>query len=337
MEFDQIMRKITAELTGDTKTDLAYLKEQCEVYKEHELNTEIIRAVSRMMFELIPEDAKEEFGKIIGNDRKGIDAAMDEVRFQVQRGDLVKAEKLCEALVKQADEMPMFQNDSVSEYYTFGEFFEEVLYQELNEVERDVRRAEFPFSEIYLLEGSLMMEKKEYLKAMEALEKARRWNPVNCDIAFEYMETFKAVGEMGEFYRLTVESMKYAFRNKDFARALRNLGYYFTEKEEYKVSAACYLLSLEYDRESKNAQSELYYIQTKCNGNLSQPTIEEIEQYGTTYGFPIRISEDVIGIAFGVGKHFAEAGNADVAKYLLTIVQDIVEDENLQKMIDGLN
>lgn len=37
--FDDIMHEITSGLTGDAKTDLAYLKEQCEAYKDHEMGT----------------------------------------------------------------------------------------------------------------------------------------------------------------------------------------------------------------------------------------------------------------------------------------------------------
>ena len=37
--FDDIMHEITSGLTGDAKTDLAYLKEQCEAYKDHEMRT----------------------------------------------------------------------------------------------------------------------------------------------------------------------------------------------------------------------------------------------------------------------------------------------------------
>ena len=60
MTYDEIMRKITAGLTGDEEHDRAYLKEQMEKYKEHELSTEIIRACGRLFYDLVPENKKEE-------------------------------------------------------------------------------------------------------------------------------------------------------------------------------------------------------------------------------------------------------------------------------------
>ena len=43
-DFDSIMREITSGFTGDTATDMKYLQEKCEEYKNHEMAQEIIRA-----------------------------------------------------------------------------------------------------------------------------------------------------------------------------------------------------------------------------------------------------------------------------------------------------
>ena len=59
-DFDSIMREITRGLSGDSATDIAYLKEQMEAYKDHEMGKEIIRACARLMYDLIPEDKKKD-------------------------------------------------------------------------------------------------------------------------------------------------------------------------------------------------------------------------------------------------------------------------------------
>ncbi len=48
--FDSIMRGITSGLTGNSKVDLAYLQEQMEKYKDHEMSKEILRACGRIMY-----------------------------------------------------------------------------------------------------------------------------------------------------------------------------------------------------------------------------------------------------------------------------------------------
>ena len=73
-EFDQIMHQITSGLTGDEKTDLAYLQEQSEAYKDHEMGKEIIRACGRLIYELIPDDKKADLEKAFGNNAAGTDS-----------------------------------------------------------------------------------------------------------------------------------------------------------------------------------------------------------------------------------------------------------------------
>ena len=87
-DFDSIMREITGGLSGDPQKDMAYLEEQMQNYKEHELSKEIIRACGRLIYELIPDDKKEELAKAINNDASGTEAALEEVRFNIYKKGL---------------------------------------------------------------------------------------------------------------------------------------------------------------------------------------------------------------------------------------------------------
>ena len=46
-DFDIIMNEITSGLTGDPQADMKYLDEQSLKYKDHPMNTEILRACGR--------------------------------------------------------------------------------------------------------------------------------------------------------------------------------------------------------------------------------------------------------------------------------------------------
>ncbi|MBQ2880614.1 MAG: tetratricopeptide repeat protein [Anaerotignum sp.] len=336
MNFDEIMREITQGLTGNASDDLKYLNDQMENYKNHEMATEILRACGRLMYGLISDDKKEELGRAIGNELKAVESTLDEIRYNYYKKDIKTAMSLSEALVEKADHNPMYKNDEVSEYFTFNEFFEELLYSFYNKPQKRIRQANFPFADIYLLHGSLLIEQKRYSEAKEVLKKARRWNPANAKMAFEYMETYKALGDIEHFFELTKETFKYAFTKQDVARCYRNLGFYFIEKELYKEATGCYLLSLQYDKENKSAPSELYYIQTKVPEGLQEPTIDELREYGEKYDFPIGVPEDILGIAFSYGKHFAEKGEVEGAAYCLRIVFELTGDERVKELLDQM-
>ena len=103
MTYDEIMREISAGLTGDTEKDTVYLKEQMEKYKEHELAKDIVRACGRLFYELIPEDKKKELAQVIDNDMSGIHAVLDEVKFNVFKKDFGRALELMENLVEKTE------------------------------------------------------------------------------------------------------------------------------------------------------------------------------------------------------------------------------------------
>ena len=74
------MREITKGLSGDSETDIAYLKEQMKAYKDHEMGKEIIRACARLMYDLMPDDKKKDLEKVISNNASGTEATLEEVR-----------------------------------------------------------------------------------------------------------------------------------------------------------------------------------------------------------------------------------------------------------------
>lgn len=336
MDFDQIMRHITSGFSGDPRKDIIYLQKEMEEYKNHEMSTEILRACGRLLYGLIPEAEREALSRAVFNDKKGMEAALDEIRYNVYKKEFKKAEQMMVAIVDEIEKAPMFQNDKVSEYYTFNEAFEEILYRHLYKPKREIRRAEIPYSEIYLQYGSLLFELKRYQEARAALEKAVRWNPISLKVAFEYMETFKAVGALEEFASHTRSAFKHAYRAKDLARCYRNMGYYFVEKLEYRAAMGCYILSMQYDRDSRNAQSELYYIQTKTDGTLKQPNMEDMKLYSETYGFPIGADDNIIGLSYTYGKHFMDEGDTELAQYFLGIVYELTEDGEVKGILNGL-
>lgn len=244
MTYDEIMRTITAGLTGDADTDRIYLKEQMDKYKEHEFATEIIRACGRLFYELIPNDKKEEFAQAIDNDLNGINAVLDEIRFNIFKRDFNKALELMENLVEKTEQNPMYKNDSVTEYFSFGAAFEFFMYVQRFKSEKEIKWIEYPFSTIYLQYGSLLIDLKRPLEANKMLAKAVRWNPMSARIGYEYAETFKILGQMDEYIEATRKAFSVSYTKEDVARGFRNWGYYFIEQEKYRAAIGCYLLSL---------------------------------------------------------------------------------------------
>ena len=140
-DFDSIMHKITRGLSGDSMTDNAYLKEQVEEYKDHELGKEIVRVCARFMYELFPDDKKKELERVINNDSSGTEATLEEVRFSIYKKDFNKALQIMEAFVTKVEALNAYEDDPISDYHDFEEWFEEILYQHRSKSEKNLLHA----------------------------------------------------------------------------------------------------------------------------------------------------------------------------------------------------
>ena len=335
-DFDDIMHSIKAGLTGEPEIDIEYLKGQIERYKDHELNKEIIRACARLMYDLLPAETVEELSKAIDQDSLGVDTTLEQVQYDIYKKNYDKALSTIESLVKKVEDLNAFQDDSVSEYHNFDEPFEEILYDYRTNPEKDLRPAQIPYAMIYALYGSLLVEFKRFLEAREDLLKGLRWNPMSFSLRSEYIETFKMTGDLEQFRTLTTEAFKNVFRPGPLARCYRNLGYYFVEKKLWPEATACYMLSLQYDNESQNAQSELYYISSATGAKIEPPTPAQLSKYSEQYGIPLAPDRDVLGLSYSYGKHFYEQGHKDMARYFLGICYDLARDEVVGEMLENL-
>ena len=335
-DFDSIMRDITGGLCGDPEKDIAYLNGQMEKYKEHKMAKEILRACGRLIAGMIPEDKKEELARVFGNEASGTEATIEEVRFNMYKKDYNKALEIMEALVRKIEELNMFEDDAVSEYHDFHEYFEDVLYRYRERPEKDLRPSQIPYTEIYLLYGSLLVELNRIPEARTALEKGFRWNPVNFQLMSEYIETYKMTQDYERFLSLTKEAFTIAFRPADLARCYRNMGFWFSEKKLWGEAKVCYLLSLQYEKNSVQAQSELYYISMNEEEKDPEFTFEQVENYSEKYGFPLGPDKDIVGLAIAYGKHFLNSMETEGARYCLTIAYELTKDKSIAEILKKL-
>ena len=336
MNFDEIMRTITAGLTGANEKDTRYLMEQMQKYKDHEMGKEIVRACGRLLYNCVPVDEKNKLDRLVTNDLVSYESVLDEARFKQHEKKYNEALNLVEGMIWKLEEADLFADDQVSEYHCFNGFFEAMLYRHYEMPDKDLRQATIPMDEIYLLQGSILIDLKRYSDAESALAKAMCWNPASARIAFELAETYKLQGYMDCFFQLTLDTFKYAFRPKDVARCFRNLGFYFTEKELWEESVGCFTMSLQFEPDSTMAMSELHYIQHKTGRVVPPPCMEEYIRISEKYGFPVRVHPDVLCLAFAYGNQFEKTGDYEGTRYCWQIAYDLTGAEEIKEKMDQL-
>lgn len=333
--FDEIMQEITIGLTKNPEKDRKYLVEKMELYKGHKYSTEILRACGRLLAEMIPEERKREYANLVSNNELAYQKTLEEVNFNIYKKDFKKAHSLMEELVSKIDGLTLFEDDAVSTYLDFSEHMELILYQFLEKPEKTIRRPSIPYNTIYAVYGSLLFEMKDFEKAKTYLIKALRWNPMCAKVLFEYAETLKMMGDIEGYYNKSKEIYPKTFKRADMAHYLRNMAFYFVEKQEYKVASACLFVSLTFEQNNL-AQSELFYIEQKSGSKFEPPTPEYLREITEQYNIYFEPNEEAVNVGIAYSKLSIEHNDVETAKYLLKTVYEFTLSDKIKEIYDSL-
>ena len=331
MGFQETINQIFKGLTGDNKADIKYLNEQMEQHKDDENSTEIIRALSRKIFELLPEEAKAELNQIIGNEADTINATVEEAKFQLSQNNPVKAEELLKSAI---DTIPFeFKDDKECGYFCFDDALEIAIFAISKKYEKTIRKATYNFAQIYLMYAYSLIENQKIDEAEETLKTALKWNPVSTTIMGELSEVYKMKKDYENYLYWSKRIIQYASSSKMLARGYRNIAYYYCDIEQYDKSAAIYYFS-RYFEESKQVTSELFYIAEQLGKLPEAPEPDYIKELFEQEEIQYGASDFVIGTAYQIAKSCLENNDTKSAIYYLYVVYDLTHDAEIKRIIE---
>lgn len=338
MNYEEIMRKIIDGLTGDSNRDIVYLNEQLECYKEHALAPEIIQGINHLIYHLLPEETKREIALALQRNSIRNERTLKEAQTLVEGKDYGKALKVLGKLIEEEDGSGgLFRNDSVSEYFAFHNFFEEVLFRELHQFKKIIRPVPGDFSEMYFLYGYSLLALSRVKEARRALEKSLRWNPMNLKPLFELAEICRTDGDEDRFMDYITRCFKSAYSSADLARCYRNLGDYHQEKGNYGLADNLYFFSLAFDGDNPVAHAKLEDIAKKLGkAETAPPRLPDLWETCAQNDIQIGPNRIVLDLAVSLG-HKAMKEGADVsARFLFGIAYDLTKDEKIRSWMNEL-
>ncbi len=334
--FEEIMSEINDGLTGDTDRDLKYLIGKAAEYREHPYAKEITRAIGRIQYRLLPDEIRSNLEDKTSEDMEVLRKKLKRADYHIVRKEYEEAEAVLVPLVRDIEEAGLFKDDTVSEYHVFDDLFEEMIFLELQHPAKKVRRVPYPYHEIYLRCGSLMIDMGRYDEAQNAFEKALHWNPVSSWIWLEYAETFKYRGMTEQVINCTKKLFPYVYQPKLIAKCYRNFGFCLIEEQKYTDAAVCYYMSLIYDSESSQAEEELRYIQQTAGFDPEPPEKNDILRVCRTYGIPQGPNPDLLAMAYTAGKMMMEKNDYQSARHFLEIAYDLMPADEIRTLLDQM-
>lgn len=331
--YKKIIEEIRANLGENKDLNREYLTSQIEKYSDHPYSKEIIREISRIMWDCLSDEEKEEFIEISEKENPIMDILNETAEF-IEVGDYDAALDKLDSFMKNFP--GMFEDDKVSEYHSFTNPLEEIIFREYIGAEKEVRLIpdNKPLLDLYYVYGFLLFEKSQYKKAEESLKKAKKINPVSARIILELSEIYKMhTPSFNKFYIYTTEALKYSYYPQDIARCYRNLGYYYIEENRLDLAVALLKYSMNFEL-SIMAYNELHYIESKGqNINLSK---EEVDELLESINIQIGVNPFIIKTLYELAEEYEQNKLYNQSLYFYELLNNITTDEKVTQKIKNI-
>jgi len=338
--YDEIIKEIRSGLTGDYKKDGQYLDELGKKYAKHEMGKEITREIGRMMCEILPPDKQRELAEFLKETNYGIDKAKNEATECYKKKDFKGALRAIEKKRKDIEtkegEVDLFLDDSVSEYHSFRNALEAILYETIRKPKKTLRRIPEDMGGFYLIYGVTLFELERFDESRIALKKAINSNPLLLEAVFELAEISKRQGEWEEYIRLTKGCFEFAYKGEYLSRIYRNLGFYFIEEKKYEVAVELFILSKYFEKDNPMANSELMYIEQETGKPISFFRHDDVETLFKKHGIQIGGNKVVLKTCIEVGRAAEEMEDYQTARMCYSFAYSMAPIDEIKSLLDKL-
>ncbi len=194
---------------------------------------------------------------------------------------------------------------------------------------------EYPFSFLYAVYGTLLMDCHQDTKAMEVLDKGLEWNPVNTYMLQLCAIAAMRLNDMDALYDAAMDELTFSYTLENAALAYWHLGSYYFVRNDFKAAYCCFYMCRAYNP-----------VEWKMKGNdkvfdILRPYCPEFEKLRTDDAMevfadreiPFNRIFDMADLLADVGTKMAEEGSLDLAWHYLSHSYDINHNEAVGQLL----
>lgn len=255
---------------------------------------------------------------------------LQEAMNYIMNGEDTKALPLMQEIIAYIESDDSYKQTDDKTPVAFDEDFEYILYAATHDVD-SIRWIHEPVSLVYVFDAELHMNLGDYDAAIEALEKALKWNPISAKAQLAMAEAYAAKQDDEKFHELTLASFPNIFHSEEMGQAYRNLGYYFTSKDEVMPAISCFGLSMLYEQTNEAIQGLSTLRNRHSDEKVHMPADDELEQIAKQYNIPLSPDPTVLTTLYVQVQAAKAAGNEKQAKQFMEIVYDLKQGEAFYK------
>ncbi len=265
-----------------------------------------------------------------------LDEALYESQKYMDNYEWDKALPILEKMVKKVEELEPYKDDDYTEYHSFHEKLEGLLYEEFEKPMKEVCNISDPISDLYLAYGSALLGLEQKEESKEALLTALHWNPVHPAIHLQLADWERYYGEAEGVIKCASEAMKWAFHMKDIGNCYYYFGWYTYRKGAYAAALGYYHLCSDLGDGWRKLFSDSDQMMIVIQGKAEPPTLEEMEKYSIQYNVPLACNSKIVDFVLKMGDEAMADYEPRTAYYFYSILYEMTGSENVRKALDVL-
>lgn len=335
-KFEQIMREITGALTGDSKHDIEYLNQMVQEYQEHPMGDAIIKELSRLLYNILPDGDKDNLKKAVQQEGARLQLAVQTAMYYMKQQKYLQAREVLSKELKRYERMYAGSGSSRVAIYCMEEPFDRTLYSFYGKEKKEFQTVEVPFAMAYYTYAIVMERLNQAEAARKVLDNGLRWNPFSAPL---HLQRAELLGEHVDELALLEGSktaLLYAYKAPLVARCFANFGKYYLNQDKDELAIGCFMVCQQYDENNESAMKGLRTAYDKTKGEVIPPSIERLKELAAAEDLPIGANGDVVGLAYTYGRHFFNEKQKEPTRYFLSIAYDLTWDKEVEKVLKSL-
>jgi hypothetical protein len=317
--YEAIIADIKSNLSYDDNKNRDYLISQLHKYENHEFSKEISREISRLLWNYLSDDERNEYIEISQEERP-IENILNEVNADIHNGDFEKALNRLDYFLVNGN-LRFYEDDSITEYHHFANPLEEILFYET--MKFDKRIISLPFDEdysgLYYIYGSLLYEFNRISDAEDALNEARRFNPVSTQILLRLGLIYKDRHDFEKWFEINNFAFDYAYTAEELCQIYRNFAFYHIIDGDKELGSALFEFSEIY--EPNTSEDKFKKIYAKHQSFLIENNI------------PTEVNPLVLSSLERLCLDSESNNSLNLALYFYRLYYDLTKDSNIKTKI----
>ena len=253
-------------------------------------------------------------------------AALMQVQKLKQDNKREDATKLIREIIKK--EAIRYEDSDLIEYHSFRNSFEVLLYANLfhpynpeKQEKKQIIGTQVDLASAYLVYGIMMLEQRQYDKAIDIFWEGLKINPVNVQLLFALSDAYKGKNYLKSYFAVISRAHSCAIRKTDIARIYRSYAYYYTQIKDFDTAVSLVYAAKYFD--AQGFTQSLREIEQISEKTFQEPNIDELKNTLSQKGIFWGAKELTVSVVSLLDKEYTQSQNQQGIKMCAELKKEL--------------